>query len=131
MADPRPTEDINVVSLVPIVAAEDLKQVFPAPAAAQLAAKQLPPGILIDCSHGNSRKDFTRQEAVLEAVLGQLRDRCGGVFGFMLESFLEAGNQPLQSLASGGLTYGQSITDACLDWETTERLLLHAHASLP
>lgn len=102
-----------------------------AAAAAQLAAKQLPPGILIDCSHGNSRKDFTRQEAVLEVVLGQLRDGGSGVFGFMLESFLEAGNQPLQSLASGGLTYGQSITDACLDWATTERLLLHAHASLP
>ncbi|MEZ4386342.1 MAG: 3-deoxy-7-phosphoheptulonate synthase [Candidatus Krumholzibacteriia bacterium] len=101
-----------------------------AAAAAELAAKKLPPGILIDCSHGNSLKDHTRQEGVLDAVLDQLRANEHGVFGFMLESFLVAGNQPLQSLASGGLTYGQSITDKCLDWPTTERLLLKAHAAL-
>jgi len=99
-------------------------------AADALAAKNLPARILVDCSHGNSRKDHARQATVLDDVLGQIRDGEERIFGFMLESFLEAGNQPLQSLASGGLTYGQSITDACIDWGTTERLILAAHSAL-
>ncbi|MBD3221220.1 3-deoxy-7-phosphoheptulonate synthase [bacterium] len=99
-------------------------------AAAQLTAKGLPGRVLVDCSHGNSRKDHTRQEAVLDDVLAHLRDGESAIFGFMLESFLVGGNQKLQSLASGDLTYGQSVTDACLDWETTERIVLAAHAGL-
>lgn len=99
-------------------------------AARKLAAQGLPRGILVDCSHGNSRKDHTRQEAVLADVLDQVAGRIGQgpspIFGFMLESFLAAGKQDLAAAVDGGLAYGQSITDACLDWDTTERLLRHA-----
>ncbi|HOX24376.1 MAG TPA: 3-deoxy-7-phosphoheptulonate synthase [Candidatus Krumholzibacteria bacterium] len=101
-----------------------------AEASRRLAAKDLAPGILVDCSHGNSRKDHTQQAAVLEDVLAQVAGGQRAICGFMLESFLEAGNQDPTSAAAGGLEYGKSITDACLDWETTEHLLLGASAAL-
>lgn len=99
-------------------------------AVADLAAKQLPARLLVDCSHGNSRKDHTQQAAVLDDVLRQVVGGQDAIFGFMLESFLVAGNQPLASMASGDLVYGQSVTDRCLDWDTTERLLLYADEML-
>ncbi len=101
-----------------------------AEAAARLAEKGLPPGIIVDCSHGNSRKDHSRQEAVLEELLGQIRDGGQAIRGFMLESFLEGGKQDIGGAATGSLTYGQSVTDACIDWATTERALLAARSSL-
>lgn len=98
-------------------------------AVAALEAKNLPARLLIDCSHGNSCKDHTRQGEVLRDVLDQIREGEGSIFGFMLESFLEEGNQSLQDQA-GGLVYGRSITDQCLDWSATERLILTAHAGM-
>lgn len=95
-------------------------------AAALLAQRNFPPGIMIDCSHGNSRKKYELQAVAMEDVLKQVVDGEKTLMGFMLESFLEAGNQKL----GGKLKYGVSITDACIDWPTTEKLLRSAHKTL-
>jgi len=79
--------------------------------------------IMVDCSHGNSNKDHRNQPKVFEAVLKQATAGEKAIFGVMLESHLVAGKQ---SINNSPLTYGQSITDACMDWQTTESLLLTA-----
>ncbi len=79
--------------------------------------------ILIDCSHGNSGKDPDRQPDVLRNVVAQRVSGTRSIIGAMLESNLLAGNQPFPR-PRDNLVYGQSITDACIDWQTTERLLL-------
>lgn len=95
-------------------------------AAAQLEKNQLIPSVVVDCSHGNSNKDYTRQPEVFEQVIEQALVRPSYVIGAMLESNLKAGNQsfpqPLEDLE-----YGVSITDACIDFETTERIILDAY----
>jgi 3-deoxy-7-phosphoheptulonate synthase len=80
------------------------------------------PRVLIDASHDNSGKNHERQPDVLADVGGQVRGGSEHVLGVMLESNLVAGRQELRS--KGDLTYGQSITDACIDFPTTERALL-------
>lgn len=88
----------------------------------KLKAAGLPHRVMVDCSHGNSNKDYRRQGEVLEAVAAQVKQGGSAVMGVMLESHLVAGNQKLPvDLAQ--LTYGQSITDACIDLPTTETLL--------
>ena len=77
--------------------------------------------LMIDCSHDNSQKDHARQPQVLAAVGEQLRATDASILGVMLESNLVAGRQELQPGAQ--LVYGQSITDACLDFAATERAL--------
>jgi 3-deoxy-7-phosphoheptulonate synthase len=89
----------------------------------------LPVNIVVDCSHGNSNKDYRLQPAAFNAVIGQIEAGNRSVVGFMLESHLNEGNQPLQKDRSK-LKYGVSITDACIDWVTTEELLLSAHQRL-
>ncbi len=91
-------------------------------AAAALEKAGLLPSIMVDCSHDNSGKDPARQPEVLKAV-GELAAQPGSpVMGVMIESNLLAGSQPFpQPLES--LQYGQSITDGCIDWETTEAVL--------
>jgi 3-deoxy-7-phosphoheptulonate synthase len=91
-------------------------------AAAQLAKEGLPARLLVDCSHGNSNKDYRRQADVLRDVAAQVVAGSVHVMGVMVESHLVAGNQKLPSDLSQ-LTYGQSITDACLDLATTLELL--------
>ncbi len=86
-------------------------------------------GIMIDCSHGNSNKDHNRQAEVLDSVLEQLKAGNRSICGLMIESNLKAGNQSIQKDRSK-MDYGVSITDKCIDWETTEKLLRNAHASL-
>ncbi len=87
-----------------------------------LKAKQLPPLLMVDCSHGNSEKDHSKQARVVESVMEQRQSPDHGIFGIMVESHLVAGNQPLKpNLAD--LTYGQSVTDACIGWDETETLL--------
>ena len=86
-------------------------------AAAALRDRGLETGILVDCSHGNSRKDPARQAEGVEAVLAQRRSGESPLVGIMLESHLVAGRQ------DDPVTYGQSITDACVGWADTERLV--------
>jgi 3-deoxy-7-phosphoheptulonate synthase len=90
-------------------------------AAAELSAAGLAPRLMVDCSHANSGKDASKQPAVLRDVRDQLAAGSPHVFGVMFESFLVAGRQ---STGTGKpLVFGQSITDACMDWDTTVPLL--------
>jgi len=91
-------------------------------AAAQLARDGLPARLMVDCSHGNSNKDYRRQAEVLREVADQVRAGSVHVMGVMLESHLVAGNQKFPADLTA-LTYGQSITDACIDLPTTLGLL--------
>jgi 3-deoxy-7-phosphoheptulonate synthase len=77
----------------------------------------------VDCSHGNSNKDPFLQPLVAENCVNQVIEGNRSIVGLMLESHLGAGNQPIPSDLSQ-LRYGISVTDACIDWDTTERLLL-------
>lgn len=88
---------------------------------AQLGAAGLPPYLMIDCSHGNSRKKHENQPVVARDVCRQLAAGQRGIMGVMLESHLMAGNQALDTVDS--LIYGQSVTDACIDFETTGTVL--------
>jgi 3-deoxy-7-phosphoheptulonate synthase len=87
------------------------------------------PTIMVDCSHGNSNKDFQKQPEVLESVVDQLLNGNTTISGVMIESNLHAGNQKIPA-DLGDLKYGVSITDACIDWATTERILVAAHNRL-
>lgn len=89
----------------------------------------LPKNIVVDCSHGNSNKDYKLQPTAFNAVIDQIEKGNESVVGFMLESNLNEGNQPLQKDRSK-LKYGVSITDACINWVTTEELLLSADQRL-
>lgn len=93
-----------------------------------LADAGLPARIMVDCSHANANKDHQRQPAVARDVAAQLASGSTSIIGMMLESHLEAGNQKLEQPED--LRYGVSITDACIDWATTEALLLELHESL-
>jgi len=88
----------------------------------QLESRGLPPVVLVDSSHANSGKVPARQEDVWQSVVAQRRAGNAGLIGLMLESHLEAGNQPFPQERSK-LRYGVSITDACMGWTDTERLL--------
>jgi len=89
----------------------------------------LPENIMIDCSHGNSSKKFELQPLVAENVANQIVEGNRSITGIMLESNLHAGNQPLPKDLSQ-LKYGVSVTDACIDWETTGALLRDLHGRL-
>jgi 3-deoxy-7-phosphoheptulonate synthase len=86
----------------------------------QLAAVNLPPYVVVDCSHGNSNKDYTRQSEVARVLAEQIAQGQKGIAGVMLESHLVAGRQDYQ--LDGSSTYGQSITDACIDFTATEAI---------
>jgi 3-deoxy-7-phosphoheptulonate synthase len=94
-----------------------------------LTKARLPRNLVVDCSHANSLKKPELQPLVLRDVLHQIRDGNRSVAGFMVESFIEAGNQPLQPDLSQ-LRYGCSVTDGCVGWETTVEMLREAHATL-
>lgn len=78
--------------------------------------------IMIDCSHGNSNKDYTRQPIVVQNALAQILAGNSSITGLMIESNLNAGNQSSEQ-PFAQMKYGVSITDACIDWATTEELL--------
>ncbi|HEX5225838.1 MAG TPA: 3-deoxy-7-phosphoheptulonate synthase [Solirubrobacteraceae bacterium] len=86
-----------------------------------LDAAGLPRRVMIDCSHDNSGKDPERQPGVAAEIGTQIAGGDGAIVGVMVESFLEAGRQDL--VPGAQLTYGQSITDGCIDWGTTVALL--------
>jgi 3-deoxy-7-phosphoheptulonate synthase len=99
-----------------------------AEAEAELAKAKLPVNIVVDCSHGNSRKNHSLQSLVLKDVVGQIVDGNRSIKGVMLESNLGEGNQKLGDPKD--LRYGVSITDACLGWDATAEGLRNAAARL-
>lgn len=88
---------------------------------AELQKAGLPPYVMIDCSHGNSGKDHRNQPLVAEDLAVQIEGGSRAVAGVMLESHLVEGSQSV--MPGRAPCYGQSITDACIDWETTVRVL--------
>ena len=91
-----------------------------ADAKARLSSNAHTRAIMVDCSHGNSYKDHTRQPIVFENVIRQFVEGERSILGLMIESNLVEGNQALGQ----NMVRGQSITDACISWEQTEALLL-------
>ena len=98
-------------------------------AEATLAKNNLPPVLMVDCSHANSAKQHARQEDVWHSVIEQRVGGTRSLMGVMIESFLGDGNQPFPRPANE-LRYGVSITDACVSWETTERMLRWGYEKL-
>jgi 3-deoxy-7-phosphoheptulonate synthase len=105
---------------------------YTAEAAGETAAKMqkagLDPRIMIDCSHANSGKDYRRQRAVCGDVAAQIAAGNRNIMGVMMESNLVAGAQKLEP--GKPLVYGQSITDACIDWAETHELLKELAAAV-
>ena len=95
----------------------------------KLKEKGLPTNIMIDCSHGNSSRDPARQPEVLRSGVDQILAGNRSIVGFMLESNLCWGRQDYAGNPSR-LEYGVSITDACVDWKTTEELLWDVYQQL-
>ncbi|MCC5826593.1 3-deoxy-7-phosphoheptulonate synthase [Alkalimonas sp.] len=84
--------------------------------------------IVVDCSHGNSNKDHNRQGLVAKEVIAQRQAGNAAIIGIMLESHLHAGRQDIVN--GKAPLYGVSVTDACIDWETTAELLADCHLSM-
>ena len=89
----------------------------------ELDAAGIAPNIMVDCSHANSNKDHNLQPLVLDNVANQILEGNTSIIGVMMESHLKGGNQKLSSNLQD-MEYGVSVTDACVDWETTENALV-------
>lgn len=100
-----------------------------AEAALLCARRGQPARVMVDCSHGNSNKDHTRQPAVLREVVAQVAGGASPIMGAMVESHLHGGSQALGA-SPAALAFGVSITDPCLDWEATEAMLREADVTL-
>jgi 3-deoxy-7-phosphoheptulonate synthase len=94
-----------------------------------LAKASLHKAILVDCSHDNSAKQPERQPEVVQALLAQIDAGNSSIMGAMIESNLHAGNQPFPQ-PKEKLRHGVSITDGCIDWATTEKIVREIHAAL-
>jgi 3-deoxy-7-phosphoheptulonate synthase len=95
----------------------------------KLKSEGLPQVLMVDCSHANSEKQHARQEDVWRSVIQQRAGGTGSLIGLMVESNLNEGNQPIpKNLAD--LRYGVSITDSCIGWEITERMLRWGYETL-
>lgn len=94
-----------------------------------LAQAGLAPNLVVDCSHANSWKKPELQPLVMKDVVHQIREGNRSIVGVMVESFIEAGNQPMTE-DPAALRYGCSITDGCIDWSDTETMLRGAHRVL-
>ena len=94
----------------------------------QMKKSGLDPKIIIDCSHANSNKDHKKQPIVFENILTQKLKGNKSIVGLMLESHINEGNQSLSD--PNNLKYGVSITDACINWETTNDLITDAQKKL-
>lgn len=95
----------------------------------ELVNAKVPTNIMVDCSHANSNKNHELQTLVMENVTNQIVDGNTSIIGLMVESHINAGNQKIPQNIDD-LKYGVSITDACIDWATTEETLLKMHAEL-
>jgi 3-deoxy-7-phosphoheptulonate synthase len=85
--------------------------------------------LMVDCSHANSNKQFARQEEVAQSVVAERAEGTSSLIGLMIESYLSEGNQPMADNPAD-LKYGVSVTDACVSWDTTERILRSAYQQL-
>ncbi|HTJ97205.1 MAG TPA: 3-deoxy-7-phosphoheptulonate synthase [Rhodocyclaceae bacterium] len=94
-----------------------------------IAKAKLPRNLVVDCSHANSYKKPELQPLVLRDCINQIRSGNQSIVGFMIESNIEAGNQPIPADLSQ-LKYGCSVTDGCIAWDTTEQAVLEAHNAL-
>ena len=94
-----------------------------------LKSEKLPPVLMVDCSHANSEKKFAKQEDVWRSVIQQRIEGTPSLIGLMVESHLHEGNQPIPDNLKD-LRYGVSITDSCIGWETTERMLRWGYETL-
>ncbi len=94
-----------------------------------LKSAGIDPAILIDCSHGNSGKDYTLQEWVLRSLTDQRMAPNNSIIGFMIESNIFPGSQSITKNIAD-LKYGVSITDGCVGWDDTERMIIDAYESL-
>jgi 3-deoxy-7-phosphoheptulonate synthase len=94
-----------------------------------LAKAKIQPNIMVDCSHANSNKNHDLQVLVMDNVVNQILEGNQSIIGVMIESHIGAGNQKIPDDLSK-LTYGVSITDACIDWPTTEKCLQSTHEKL-
>lgn len=94
-----------------------------------LSAVGLPANIVVDASHANSLKEHGRQPLVFDSCVQQIQAGNHSIVGLMAESNLNAGNQSIPA-DLGQLRYGVSVTDACIDWETTESMILRAAEAL-
>lgn len=99
-----------------------------AEAQAQMVKRKLDPNIVVDCSHANSNKDYRNQASVMRNVVSQRINGNLDLLGFMLESNLNEGSQPLGDPTA--LQYGVSITDSCIGWDETQHLLEEAARQL-
>ncbi|UMB75803.1 3-deoxy-7-phosphoheptulonate synthase [Dickeya fangzhongdai] len=95
----------------------------------QMRDAGLNPALMIDCSHGNSSKDYRRQPLVVESVIEQIKSDNRSIIGLMLESHIHEGNQSSEQ-PRADMRYGVSVTDACISWESTETLLRSVHKEL-
>jgi 3-deoxy-7-phosphoheptulonate synthase len=98
-------------------------------AESRLAKAGLPPVLMVDCSHANSAKQHARQEDVWRSLIEQRLAGARSLIGVMIESYLQEGNQPIPQNPAE-LRYGVSVTDACISWETTERMLRWGYEAL-
>lgn len=89
----------------------------------QLKDAGLRPTLMVDFSHANSDKDFRNQPKVSKNIAGQITEGVDGISGVMVESHLVEGRQNGEGISKNELTYGQSITDACIGWDDTETVL--------
>lgn len=95
----------------------------------KLISEKLPPVLMVDCSHANSEKQHAKQEDVWHSVIQQRIEGTRSLIGLMVESNLFEGNQPIPKNLKD-LRYGVSITDSCIGWETTERMLRWGYETL-
>jgi 3-deoxy-7-phosphoheptulonate synthase len=94
-----------------------------------LAKAKLPANIVVDCSHANSYKKPELQPLVMTDVVNQITHGNQSLVGVMIESNIVGGNQKIPANLSE-LKYGCSVTDGCIDWDTTATMLRQAHAEL-
>lgn len=95
----------------------------------ELSDAKLPQNIVVDCSHANSNKDHNLQPLVAKNVVNQVLEGNQSIVGLMLESNINEGNQKITADLSA-LKYGVSVTDACISWDSTEKLIKDIHAKL-
>ena len=89
----------------------------------------MPANIMVDCSHENSNKNHELQPLVLDNITNQILEGNTSIIGLMVESNIGAGNQKIHEDRSK-MAYGVSVTDKCIDWETTENCIRSMHEKL-